>query len=495
MQDLPLPKTPDAAGYASAAHTGALLLGAARPASKDVARWAHQQEEIEKHWAAPARALLWPPRSGKTRAIADHLQRLEAERGVTRTLIIAPQFVCKTVWPEELERIGRSALDLSSGPLVQRKTRLTWMRQSKPSPGIHAIVLVNWDALARLVPEILAWGPQLVIADEAHYAKAAGAARSRAYHRICAQAQYRRALTGTPTPRDYIDAYSIWKGLDPSIFGTSKAAFERRYCELDPWGRPKFYRNLPELQTKMHSISSVFDRAKAWRDMPPQIVSRRLALPPDVRALYDDLVKKTVAEWEGVEIDATHKLARITKLQELTAGFITNEQGEPVWVHETKIEAAVSECVDLVNAREQVVVFYHFTPEGKRLEERLIEEVGRDAVARVGGDVSVATRVDLQKRFNGRGTPRIMVMQDSLGIGISLKAASYLVRMSYPLDYAAYLQSNERIYEPGKPLTYVTLDVERSVDQFARRVCMDKKRASDELLGLGFEGVALGLAA
>lgn len=456
-----------------------------------VSRWSHQEKAIQA-WQREALALSWSPRTGKTHAIGGQVLKLEKLVYLRRTLVIAPQGVCQQVWPEEFEQDSRGhvIINLSAGPIKKRRAKiqeLIALEKTRPRHDANYIVLVNWEGLVELTPDLLAWGPQLVVADEAHYAKSAGAARSRALHKF-AKAPYRRTLTGTPTPRDYIDLFSQYKFLEPKLFGTNKAAFLKRYCELDMWGRVKFYRNLPELREKLATVTSYFDREKEWNDLPPLRVPRRIFLPGEARALYDDIVKKTVAEWQGVDIDATHKLAKIVKLQELTAGFIRGETGEVHWVHTAKIDAAVSEVVDLVKNGEKVVVFYHFTPEGEKLVEALDTAIGSPAVARIGSGVSPAARLDLQKRFQKKDDPlRVMVMQDSLGIGIKLSAASYMVRMSYPLDFAAYTQSNDRIYEPDKALTYIELEVDRSVDQFAKRICMDKKKATDELFGKGFE--------
>jgi hypothetical protein len=85
-------------------------------------------------------------------------------------------------------------------------------------------------------------------------------------------------------------------------------------------------------------------------------------------------------------------------------------------------------------------------------------------------------------------------MQDSLGIGIDLKTPGdgYIIRSSYPLDYAVFTQSNDRIYEKGKPLTHIFLDIVNSVDQFGRDICHGKRTAAERLLDVGFETAVRG---
>lgn len=449
--------------------------------------WPWQVNEAE-HALDPARAFYWDPRTGKTREARVHIERLHDEKNVSKFLIIAPKQVLMEVWEDELADLR--PFNLYEGKVVDRVgiiQDLMTKYENKGRPPMF-ILLVNWDVLAKkpLLEALMKWGPQVVIADELHYAMTAGSARSRALHRLGRLAKYRRGLTGTPTPKNYIDAYSQYKFLDPTIFGTSKEKFIDRYVELDYWGRPKRYRHLPELRQKMFSIASRVDRKSVWGDRPPLEVVRKLILPPTARNLYDRLVTEAVGDFEGVEIDATHKLAQITKLQQLTAGFVTDGQ-ETLWVHDTKIEAGLSEIKDLLASDQKVVLFFHFTPEGKRYDEAIRKEFGA-VVGLISGQTPMSYRKTLQTAFAKEDSDlRVMLMQDSLGIGISLKAASYVIRSSYPLDYAAFVQSNDRVYEPGKPLTYIYLDASKTVDQFARSVVLTKQQASHRLLDVGFE--------
>jgi len=441
-------------------------------------RWAHQREE-RTHALDPARALFWSPRSGKTRAIVEQMME-QARAGAHKFLVVAPQFVCQEVWPAEIDPYCFGVYDLSHRSIAERKAILTELRYRPVFANV--VVLVNWDTLYRLIDELLKWAPDVVIADEAHFAKSAGSARSRALQRLGRVSRYRRILTGTPTPKNYVDLYAQYKFLDPSIFGTNKNKFMARYVETDEWGRVKYYKHLPELREKMNSVASVFDRRIAWKDEPPQDIRRTFKLPVQARALYDTLVEKTVAEYEGIEVDGSHKLARATRLQQLTAGFIRDEEtDEVVWVHTTKIDGVLEELSDLLDAGEKAVVFYHFAEEGKRLEEAIRETYGA-VVGRIGGDTKIGFRERLSKSFLEPSGIKVMVMQDSLGIGISLKSAAYVIRTSYPLDYAAYVQSNDRVYEPGKPLTYIALEASRTVDQWARRICTTKDIAQRSLL-------------
>jgi hypothetical protein len=319
--------------------------------------WEWQKDELQ-HALAPARALFWDPRTGKTQAIIEQIAVWFAgsSGGTIRILIVAPKQVCGDVWSAHLSTAGygRLVTDISGGAIVDRIQKVQALKSTD-----KAIVLINWDVLSRkdMLAALLRWAPQVVVADEMHYAKSAGAGRSRALHRLAKLASIRRGLTGTPTPEHYIDLYAQYKFLDQNIFGTRKSDFIDRYVNLDYWGRPESYKRLPELRDKMYSIASRVDRKIVWADRSPLEIVRRLTLPPQARRLYDTIVKESIASFQGVDIDATHKLTQIIKLQQLTAGFVRD--GEHIqWVHTSKIDAALAELRDLLESGQKVVLYY-----------------------------------------------------------------------------------------------------------------------------------------
>lgn len=91
--------------------------------------------------------------------------------------------------------------------------------------------------LKSLADYILKWGPQDIIADEAHFLMSADAKRSRALRRLGRYAQTRRALSGTPDPQGPLAFYAQYAFLAPDIFGTSKTKFIERYANLNLFAR------------------------------------------------------------------------------------------------------------------------------------------------------------------------------------------------------------------------------------------------------------------
>jgi len=107
--------------------------------------------------------------------------------------------------------------------------------------------LINYDKISRrgknyvyqndYVRAIERWRPDLVVLDESHRCKAAGAIRSQALWQLVRRLRKNRKddqpfvylLTGTPNPKGWIDLFAQFRIMNEA-FGTSKAGFEERYC-------------------------------------------------------------------------------------------------------------------------------------------------------------------------------------------------------------------------------------------------------------------------
>ena len=462
--------------------------------------WKHQRDEVNDHALDTARALFWEPRVGKSRATIESVHRMILEEGMMRVLVVGPIMALRMTWASEVKQGFRmDAVDLTQGTIAKRAEMLQALRgYGAETPQI---VLVNYEVLKALEPALLKWSPQVVIADEAHLIKSASAKRTKVMVKLGRQAQYRRVLTGTPTPRSYIDLYSQYLFLDPTIFGTSKKRFEQEYCYTHPTFRSKIigYKNLPELERKAFSIASRVTRAECF-DLPEvQEIERCIELPAKAKVAYDQMMRESVLEMEGLPyVDATHKLSRLVKLQKLCSGFITDDNDDAVWVHRAKIDAVLEELEDHIEAGEKIVVSYIFRHEGAELEAAIRAQFKNCEVDRLSGQTPQKDRARITEPFSfgnrnqGRGA-RVLIVQEAVGgLGISLASADHMIISSSSMDAAAHSQLRDRIWSPSKKITYTYLRVPNSVDTFIKRILATKDQASRALLDIGFQSAASG---
>lgn len=464
--------------------------------------WKHQQDEVNDHTHEPARALFWQARTGKTRTIVKQL----AIKKFSRVLVTAPIMALRMSWKKELGALENvSVVDLTQGSTVKRTAAIAEIPK-----GARVVLLVNIEALTALEPALLKFKAEAIVVDEAHLIKNASAQRTVTLNRLGRKAVWRRILTGTPTPRNYIDLYSQFKFLDPDVFGTSKNVFLDNYCTMHPhWHHQVIgYKNLPDLERRMKTRATRVLRDDCF-DIPNILeITRAITLPPSVVEAYRKLVKAQKIEIEGINnqdvtINGTNRLARFTKLQQLTSGFAGSDNGA-VWVHREKIAAIVDELSEHVENGEYVVVSYRFRAEGIELENTISKFFGDDAIVeRLSGDTPQRDReritapFDISARSTGasvrRETSRILIVQEQVGgLGISLAKADHMIVASASADAAAHDQMRDRIWAPSKKITYTYMMVPGTIDYTIKAILERKISAQAALLDAGFEQAAMG---
>jgi hypothetical protein len=471
--------------------------------------WDHQAREIQQHAYEPGWFQLWDPRTGKTLPAVHKIAAWIAS-GARHILVVAPKSACD-VWLQDNE-LGRfdpnkvAVLDLSDGPIAERKRRLA-VPESRPTVAVvNRSALYPMTMVAHKPGPLRTWAPDALILDESHEFKTASAQCSRAALMLTAGTQYRLALTGTPDPEDYVDFYGQLKIICPEVLPVridekgkphrDLRAFEERYVRKNPIYPSKIdgYFNLDELRSIIFSRASRVRQSDCF-DMPAvRDISISVPLPRIARELYTELVQNTVADFFGVEIDATHQLSRLTILHQLAAGFIRNE-GEVEWVHDEKINAALEEINELNRAGKRVVLFHRYRVEGERLEAACCKRFGRNATRTLHGDTPGSARSATP--FLQWPDLRIYIAQeDTANMSISLREADHVIWTSWGTKANVHYQARQRIFDDAKDkphgLTYTYLEVPNTVDRFNRELIAKKRSASELLLDIGFENAAYG---
>lgn len=423
------------------------------------ALWPHQAREVADHGYDKARFLAWDPRTGKTRTILE-----EALLWGGNILVVCPKTAALT-WFDELGMRGLSYTDLVSGSLEDRARLLEMPVRAGVLPNLH-FAIVNYDALYALEKVILKYfPPKAVVFDEAHKIKSPGSKRTRASNRIAEKARYTRALTGTPTPKDYRDLYSQCKALDGgALFGVRVRDFEARYCNIE-WigGRyPKLvgYRNLDELRRKWNSIASRVTEKDAFGIQPtPRTLVRHVEFSPAQSERYYQLTRNFILD--GVR--HPHILARLSTAQQLT------------WP--VKVEMVVADVEASAEAGQKTVVFYQYVEEG----QAIFEAIKDTSVARIGGDTSLKLRGELLDRFNNGPFNCLVVQQQAMGEGVPIHADAAIFP-SPDANFATHFQCQKRIFVPGKQPTYIYPMVPHTVDGFFMSILSRKSDAHTALL-------------
>lgn len=409
-------------------------------------------------------ALLMEMGTGKSLTAIAITGALSQAGRIRRVLIVAPLSILG-VWEEEFQKFAAFpyALAVLSGSSTKKLDTLRHMNGTALQ-----VVVVNYESAWRLEKALIAWQPDLIIADEGHKIKTHNIAASKAMHRMGAKASYRLLLTGTVITNKAIDVFSQYKFLNPAIYGNSFYAFRNRYFDMVGYGNhtPVLKKSMEgELTEKLHSISYRATKAECL-DLPETTdVIRQVELEPAALRIYRGLVKESYAELASGEVTATNILTRLLRLSQLTGGFLGNDETAAVeQVSAAKLSALEDILDGAVAEGKKLVIIARFIPEIKAIC-KLLEKRGLGYSCITG---EVKNRDEQVARFQKE--PEVMAFVGQIataGLGITLTAASTMV--FYSLDYSMsnFEQTKARIHRVGQrmPCTYLYLVARGTVDE------------------------------
>lgn len=420
-------------------------------------------------------ALLMDMGTGKTLTTVAITGRMYLDHKIRRVLVIAPSSVCP-VWPAEYRKFGAFPARVVV-MLGDRQKRLSALKYASGDvlPGMAdplRVVVINYESTWRFLNELLAYDADMIVCDEMQRIKSHTAQQSKAVHKLGDKARYRLGLTGTPVQNDTRDLWSEYRFLAPGIFSGSYYAFEKRYAAMGGYGNHQYFgpRNLDELTRKAHSIAYRVTKAECL-DLPEKTFEMRdVPLEPSAEKMYDQLRKESILELEnGDSVTANIVLTRLLRLQQLTGGYLTDDEGNVQHVSSAKLEA-VSDIVQslCVDEEKKVVIFTRFRAELDGVCNACRKVLGDLKLVYIDGSVPLTQRGSIVEQFQTDDSTRVFVGNlDACAEGITLTASDTVVYYSLTFNAAKYAQSQDRIHRVGQRnvCTYIHLIVPGSIDQ------------------------------
>lgn len=404
---------------------------------------------------------------------------------IDRALIIAPTSVV-SVWPKELKEYADFKY-MASVLLGDKKHRLKELENLSRFPfKALKVAVINYESTWRegIFEALQEYDADMIICDESQRIKTHDAEQSKAIHKLGDQARYKLILSGTPVQNNAMDIFSQYRFLDPSVFGLNFYRFRSRYAIMGGFNRKQVvaYKDLDDLIKKEHSIAFRVTKEEAI-DLPEQtFITHSIEMTRKERDLYDRIRIDSYAELEnGGQITATTVLTKLLRMQQLTGGFLVEDDGgKPRLVSRSKLDALADIIQDyVIDGDKKLVIFARFLAEVHeiiRMTEKILP-AGKKAVA-IYGEIKKEDRGEVVRRFQEDPDTVIFIGQiDTAGTGITLTAASTCVYYSKTYNYATYEQSLSRIHRIGQRnrCTYIDLVIERTVDEMITKALAKKE--------------------
>lgn len=402
------------------------------------------------------------------------------------TLILAPKKVVESVWRGQFEQhapVPPRICCLYNGGTAKDKAELAEieMRLARKEKR-QFVCVVNYETAWRedFAEWALGAGFDCVVYDESHKIKSPTGKAAVFCGRLAKRIRYKIALTGTPMPHSPLDAWSQYRALDTSIFGTSFVQFKNRYAVMGGFmnKQVKGWQRLDELNQKFYQIA--YRVTKDVLDLPPvQHITHTCKLGKSALAIYKGLEDDFIADVEEGKVTAANALARLLRLQQITSGFAVREDRVIQDVDTAKIEV-VEDLLDALAPTEPVVIFARFRHDLDNLQA-LTEKMGR-RFAELSGRTN-ATAATLQDWTEGKADV-IGVQIQAGGVGIDLTRAHYCIYYSLGFSLGDYEQSLARVHRPGQtqPTFYYHVLAEGTVDQKVYRALSDRKSVVEGVL-------------
>ena len=484
----------------------------------------HQIEALRRMNGRNYFGLFCEQGTGKTWIFLADLERLYSAGKIDAALIIAPKGVHVNWVKREIPAHLKAPVVARAWKSGAGKREMAFLedvmkpRQDGEQPPLR-ILAMNIDALNQragldYARRFIMSHRAAIIVDESSRIKSEKAGRTIALMSLRPHVEYARIGTGTPVTNAPTDVFSQMEFLESGLLGTTSfRAFNAEYSELMDVNHPmmkqliqknprmawaqivatdevtgaKKYRNLDKLQKLLlpHTFRVL---KKDCLDLPEKIYKDRFFdLAPRQLAAYKLMEKKFRILLEDGSLEMVSKLNSITKLQQITSGFVIQKDGLPLYVSEDNPRLAALEEYLEDHAGKKVIIWAHFREELKAIAA-LVKKMGRYGVEFHGGikgGDKEGQRDWAVDEFQDGKADTFIGQQGAGGIGITLTAGENVIYYSNSYNLEHRLQSEDRAHRKGTKnnVVYTDLVADGTIDEEIAQALQRKENLAALILG------------
>ena len=377
--------------------------------------------------------------TGKTASAIWAADYLMKQGKINRVLVICPLSIMDSAWREDLFTFApHRSVDIAYGAAKKRREII--------EQGADFVV-INYDGVEIVADAIINGGFDLIIVDEATHYKNAQSKRWKVLKRLVTEDTWLWMMTGTPAAQSPLDAYGLAKMVNPNavprFFGSFRDMVMTKITQFR-W------------VVKPHASDTVFNilqpairfTKEECLDLPDMTYVKRVVELTRQQKKYYDMLKKSMTMTVGDdEVTAMNAAIIMNKLLQISAGAVYTDDGDTLEFDIKHRYKVLKEVID--ESSQKVLVFVPF----KHTIDILTDKLRNDGVATevIRGDVPVAKRTDIFKRFQNTPDPRVLVIQpQSAAHGVTLTAANTVVWWGPTSSLETYAQANARVHRSGQ---------------------------------------------
>lgn len=382
-------------------------------------------------------------------------------------IIVCPKSVID-VWPSEFEKHSKERFCTYIGPtsrsasINQYCDGLIESRRKAEKLKLPFVAVMNYEKMWRdkLGEYLLDNQLDYVVYDEAHRLKSSNGVASKFATKLHEKTDRVIGCTGTLLPHSPVDAFGIFRAIDPAVFGRNFINFRVKYLEMGGFENKQIvgFKNQEDLHRKISWISHRV-KSEDVLDLPDtQHITRYCQLEPKTQKIYDQMEKELFAQIGTGEVTAANAMVKVLRLQQITSGIITDTDGRENVIGQEKARLLLDILED-IDPTEPVVVFCRFTADVQQVRT-IAEQLGRPAFELSG-------KANQLKHWKEAGTGILATQIQAGKEGIDLTMSAIQIYYSIGHSLGDYEQSLKRSHRPGqtRKVRYFHLLAKNTIDE------------------------------
>lgn len=401
----------------------------------------HQKEATYFKLANPRCYDLSDLGTGKTLSSLWAADFLLINQKIKRVLVVSPLSTLQSVWGGELYRHFRHrSFGIAHGPRPKRAAVIA---------SDKTFVIINHDGVVMMEKELLAAKFDLIIIDELTAFKKHTTNRSRAMSRIARRAKGVWGLTGAPTPNSPVEAYGQSVVVNPSNPFIPRSYSQYRMM-VEYQIQPHIWIPKDGAEAVVHKILQPairYERDKCI-DIPPCVYENLIVeFSKEQKRVYAEMKEQLMYEYKQGLITAVNAGVKMSKLLQIAAGAVKNDQGDILHLDSSNRNEAIWEIFE-ENGKRKLIVAAAFRASVDHLVAFFTKK-GAKAAAIFGG-TPLSVRSKLIQDFQDGDLQILVIQPQSTSHGVTLTAANVIVWHSLVPSGEVYLQFNGRITRSGQ---------------------------------------------
>lgn len=440
----------------------------------------HQRRAFERQRDERTWALLWEPRTGKSKVVIDTAAYNAELHRINAVFTVAPGGAADNWHHREIPTHCPERVDPRTFLWETRKASTKMHQRMFERVLTHeglAFLNMSFEGLttdrgANAAKEFLTKRQCLYDVDEAHRIKTWGTNRTSYVLASSKYAVMKRILTGTPIANCPFDIYTQFLFLDPNFWRargfSTLTAFKAHHAIWEPRekytgrydaaGNPikqrfnvvaedkdgnKQYLHLDDLGKMLEEISDRILFADV-SDMPPDVYERRyFEMTPEQWRIYRELRDEFITFLDSGEmVTADMAIVRLLRLQQVTCGYLPSGLEEDIQLlgeKNPRLECLMDYLEDVPH---QAVIWARFQKDIDLICARL--ERDGEACVRYDGKVGKEERRTAVDSFQAGKVKWFVANPAAAGESLPLYAANTLVYYSNSFKSLERIQSKDR---------------------------------------------------